>query len=189
MCILKEMDSYYDYHNQTDDCDLYNSDTMDNNNAIPVAEAIPVSVSMTTKMTQELLEKRKTQTTELVMGLLDAFHFVHDKNALSKMFKCLSHVLLEFSDIDWNNVASTTDNNKIVTVNSLLIQAGYWDVANVFLENNLLNPCVKDARGFSLEEYTKHLSEKDKFVSVVNAKIVELQRTEISALKTVCASK
>ena len=181
MCISKEMDSYYTYNSQMED--LYDSDT------IPVVEAIPVSVSMTTKMVQELLEKRKTQTTELVMELLDSFHFIHDKNALRTMLKCLSHVLLEFSDIDWNNVASTTDVDKIVTVNSLLIQCGYWDVANVFLENNLLNPCVKDARGFSLEEYTKHLLKNDKFVSIVNAKIVEMQRNEISALKTVCASK
>ena len=182
------MDSYYGY-NHTDDFDLYDDNTVNNSNTMPVAEAIPIPVSTTTKMTQELLEKRKTQTTELVMKVLDTFYFTHDKAALQTMVKCLSHVLLEFSDIDWNNVASTTDNGKIVTVNSLLIQCGYWDVANVFLENNLLNPCVKDARGFSLEEYTKHLLKNDKFVSIVNAKIVEMQRNEISALKTVCASK
>lgn len=172
----------------TDSDDLYGNEIAD---TVPVAIPVPPPLPTTPPpKIQDLLDKRKTQTTTLVMELLNEFYYVKEKKILRLMLTCLTHTVTEFSDIDWTNVAST-EHNKLVTINRLLIQCKYYDVMQIFLDNNLLDPCAKDINGDSLEELTEKYSDNlsDRFINIVKTKVIEQKKTEISALKTICSNK
>lgn len=206
--IMKYLETI-DYDGDNSDEDIY-SDTptakVSNSKFIPVVEAKPILSTNDTntikkinvndsndpnEYIKDLSEKRKSQSTQLILELLNEFFFVSDKKALHLLFKCFSHVVLEYSDIDWNSVASVDSNGTPTTLNMLLIKCKYTDVLSVFLDNDLIDPCVPDITGKSLENMVKDLDLNDygylKFAHTVNAKVLEKNKSEISTLKDICA--
>lgn len=176
-------------YDSDEDTDAPLCDTMNNYTGYPQTKSAPAIKVVDDKdddYINDPLEKRKMKTTKVVTEILYEIQFVKDVYARKTLFKALTHLIEEFSDIDWNEIAIAGENNSVCTITKLLFVSKYIDIIEYFLKSNLIDPIRKDVNGESLQDLVEnvgpHLDQG--VVNVINKYIIIRQKEELKNLKS-----